>query len=143
MKAFKIDRPETAFSNDPGRRLRKRPREQDAEHLRWVRTLPCLLTGRRDTVEAAHVRYPDPRYAKPETGMGVKPHDRWVVPLVRDLHREGPESQHDSNERAWWYARRVDPVAVAAALWSCTGDDESGELILKMARNEARLVGER
>jgi len=140
MRAFKVHRPETAFSHEPTREKRKRPREKAEAHLKWIRTLPCLLTGRRDTVEAAHVRYGNPEYAKPQSGMGEKPHDRWTVPLIRALHREGPESQHGNNERAWWAHRGVDPLAVASALWGCSGDDEAGELILKVARSKTKNV---
>jgi hypothetical protein len=133
MTATRIRRPDTAFSL-AGSTRRKRPRVEDGTHLKWIRTLSCLVTGRKDGIEAAHVRYPDPRYGKLHTGLGEKPSDKWTVPLHRDVHRE----QHQDNEREWWTEKRIDPVAIAAALWGATGDDELGELILEQARNDAK-----
>ena len=81
MKAQRIVRPDTAFSLDtPGRR-QKRPRQHANKHLEWIRTLPCIVTGRRDGIQAAHIRYADPRYAKRAVGTGEKPDDKWTVPL--------------------------------------------------------------
>lgn len=130
MIATRILRPATAFSKSPiGKQ--KRPRRENEAHLKWVRTLPCLLTGKRP-VEAAHIRYPDPRYGKMETGMGQKSHDHWTVPLSPEKHRE----QHTQNEREFWLKHGVDPVAVAAALWSSSGDDAVAEIILQEARRQ-------
>ena len=112
----------------------RRPRVKDAEHLAWIRTLPCLVTGRRDGTEAAHIRYSDPRFAKRQVGVGEKPSDCWTVPLHHEMHRTGPDAQHSSNERAWWRARGIDPVAVAAALYTHSGDDPAASLILQTAR---------
>jgi hypothetical protein len=122
-------RPSTAFTLSPSKG-RRRPREHDDEHLRFIRGLPCLITGKRP-VEACHIRYPDPRYGKRETGMSEKPHDKYVVPLSPDKHRE----QHAMNEREFWEKHRIDPVAVSLALWSNTGDDETAEIILREARD--------
>ncbi|MGH6725120.1 MAG: hypothetical protein ACREB8_01075 [Pseudolabrys sp.] len=115
----------------------RRPRVQDAAHLAWIRTLPCLVTGRREGIEAAHVRYSDPRFAKRQAGIGEKPDDRWTVPLHHETHRTGPEAQHNSNERAWWVARGIDPVMVAAALYANSGDDDAAHQILLTARANA------
>jgi hypothetical protein len=117
-------RPDTAFTLSPGKR--KRPREHDDGHLRFIRTLPCLITGTRP-VEACHIRYADPRYGKRETGMSEKPSDKYVVPLSPEKHRE----QHSMNEREFWEKHRIDPLAVATALWANTGDDEACEMILQ------------
>lgn len=118
-----IIRPATAFSLSPGKR--KRPRAHDGKHLDFIRGLPCLVTGTRP-VEAAHVRYAAPQWGKRASGMGEKPDDRWAVPLSPAMHRE----QHSENEREWWLSKGIDPIAVALALWGCSGDEEAAELIL-------------
>lgn len=43
--AMQIKREATAFSLSPASG-QKRPRVTSDEHLRWIRTLPCILTGR-------------------------------------------------------------------------------------------------
>ncbi|AZO29296.1 DUF968 domain-containing protein [Mesorhizobium sp. M1B.F.Ca.ET.045.04.1.1] len=117
-----------AFANAPAKG-QKRPRKEDGAHLKWIRTLPCAITGRRP-VEAAHVRYEDPAYAKRETGKAEKPDDRWSLPLSPEKHRE----QHSMAERAFWAKHGIDPLRVALALYNVTGDDEQGELIIRNAR---------
>jgi hypothetical protein len=124
--------PLTAFSL-AGPRGPRRPRIEDEKHLRWIRTLPCLISGQYG-VEAAHVRYHDPRFAKRHVGIGEKPDDRWTVPLHHLYHRTGPDAQHNSNEREWWKRRNIDPVVVAAALYVWSGDDHAAMLILSTAR---------
>lgn len=131
--ATMVRRPGTAFSKSPPRKSRRREREEG--HLAWIRTLPCVLRGRRGGVEAAHIRFADPIYGKPETPAGKKPDDRWTVPLHHEEHRTGNDAQHNSNEREWWARRGLDPVAIAAALWGCTGHDEEAEVILREARS--------
>src|SRR5688500_1721865 len=119
--AMQIRRPATAFSHDPTS-LRKRPRAKADAHLAWIRTLPSLITGSRVHSEAAHIRYADPTWGKLFTAKGQKPDDKWAVPLSAELHRSGPEAQHDENERQWWTKHGIDPCQVAAALWSASGD---------------------
>lgn len=126
---FQILRPATAFSNAPAKG-QKRPRVQIEAHLRWLRSLPCLITGKRP-VEACHIRYADPRYGKRDTGGQEKPHDFFVVPMHPDLHRE----QHEAGERAFWDKYNIDPCQVALALYSVTGDDDQADVILRSARN--------
>lgn len=121
----------TAFTLSHGR---KRPRQHQRDHLRWLRTLPCLVTGRRVAIEAAHIRYADLRFGKRETGVGEKPSDMWAVPLHAELHWAGKEAQHNASEVEWWRAHGIDPVAAAAALWAASGDDEAAEVIIREAR---------
>lgn len=128
-RASRIAIPDTAFSLD-GSRRNKRPRAKDEAHLRWIRTLPCIITGRRDGVEAAHLRFADPRYGKRATGMQEKSDDKFTLPLHREIHSD----QHSGGERAWWEARKIDPVPIAIALYQCTGDDDVAEVILAQAR---------
>lgn len=132
--ASQINRPATAFSLDPSRK-RQGGRIEDAAHLRFIRTLPCLVTGRTDRIEAAHIRFGEPLHGKPKTPLGRKPDDCWVVPLCAYMHREGPEAQHRGNERTWWIDQRIDCLTVAAALYACSGDrDAALTIIMRAAR---------
>lgn len=126
--AFRIAPPPTAFGNAPSKG-RKRPRVENEKHLAWIRTLPCVVTGRLG-VEAAHIRYADPAYGKRDVGMAEKPDDRWTVPLAPELHRE----QHSVSEREFWVRHGIDPCRVALALYAVSGDDEQATIILKHAR---------
>ena len=133
--SHRIARPDTAFSMDArGKGLKKRPRVKADDHLAWIRTLPCLITGKYP-VEACHVRYHDARFGKPAVGMGEKPDDKWVVPMIPEAHRE----QHSMNERKFWYEQGIDPVLVAAALWASTGDDEAARIIIEQNRRNKWL----
>lgn len=128
MRAFQIKRPDTAFALSTGKQ--KRPREHDDKHLKFVRSLPCATCLSRVGVEAAHVRYGALQYGKRETGASEKPHDKWTVPLCAADHR-GPEGQHASGEKAWWDEKGIDPLALAAALFASSGDEEAGEVIVR------------
>jgi hypothetical protein len=108
----------------------KRPRVKLEDHLQFIRTLPCLVTGRRP-VEAAHIRYADMRLGKRGTGMGEKPDDQWVVPLSPEAHRD----QHQHDEMAWWRSKGIDPVVVALALWKASGDEEVACEIIRRTRS--------
>lgn len=126
----RVVRDDTAFTGTAGRR--KRPREKDGGHLNFIRSLPCVVTGRRP-VEAAHVRYGDLAYGKPDTGKGEKPDDCWTVPLYWEEHAR----QHRGNERDYWKTVGIDPLRVALALYRATGDEEMGLGIVRRARKSA------
>lgn len=126
--AHLIRRPPTAFPLS----ATKRPRKPCVEHLRFVHDQPCLICGAPG--EAAHVRYASAAHGKVETGAGRRPDDRWVVPLCPAHHREGADAQHNHNERDWWEQHGIDPLVIAALLWSCTGDDEAARHICLNAR---------
>lgn len=117
----------------------RRPRVRDESHLAFIRQLPCLITGTRYNVHAAHIRYADPRYFKRAVGVGEKPNDMWAVPLCGHEHMDGPDAQHKQNERAYWEKRGIDPVAVAAALYCWSGDIEAGEQIVREFRSARRI----
>jgi hypothetical protein len=110
-------------------KVQKRPRQHDEAHLKFIRTLPCVVTGLRD-VDAAHIRYGDISYHKPTTGMGEKPHDKWTVPLSPEEHRR----QHSMNERDYWTLVGINPLDLAIKLWMYTGDEEACESIILEAR---------
>lgn len=127
--AQRLQIPDTAFKQRKAQRQRQ-PRTTNEAHCAWIRTLPCLITGRRDRIECAHIRYADSRFAKRETGKGERPDDRWTVPLCRDMHRH----QHEFDERSWWKFAQIDATQVALALWNVSGDSEAAEQIIGEAR---------
>jgi len=98
-------------------------------HLDFLRQLPCLICGDNTTVEAAHIRYAEPKAAKPITGMGTKSGD-WAVPLCGACHR----AQHKEGERRWWKDRGINPVEIAAYLRLASGDHDAGCQIIESAR---------
>lgn len=125
MSFSAIHRPSTAFSISPGKK--KRPRERNLTHLKWVSTLPCVVCGKRP-VQVAHIRSAYPQFGKRQTGLQEKPDDSWVTPLCVEHH----EKQHGANEMFFWRRWKIDPFIVALALWRASGDDEAGEQIIRM-----------
>jgi hypothetical protein len=93
----------------------KERRVRDPNHLAFVARHPCLICGRRPA-QAHHVRFAQPR------AMALKVSDEYTVPLCVGhhdaVHRTG-------DERAWWAARHLDPLAIARQLW--TANDKSAE----------------
>jgi hypothetical protein len=106
----------TAKAARPKRPKADRGRERDPGFLAFLRRQPCAVgpIGCGGAVEAAHVRFATPG-AGP-TGMQRKPDDKRAVPLCAMHHREGPLAQHRYNERRWWEAHRIDPLALANRL---------------------------
>ena len=106
-------------------RLRQRdPRQKDAKHLDFVRTLECCLPFCHREAEPAHLRMDNIAIGKELTGKGEKPHDKFTVPLCPYHHRIGVDCQHKSNEREWWKMRGIDPFKIAASLWVESGGAE-------------------
>ena len=132
MKAFAIQRPPTAFSISPGKK--KRPREKNDGHLKFIRSLPCVICGTHKGVEAAHLRMGSLTYGKPATPMGVKPNDQWSTPLCDGHHRTLPDAQHNVGEEQFWKAHGIDPFRIALSLWQASGDDDAAIAILERAR---------
>ena len=92
--------------------MKRRPRKPkagtDKAYREWVLRQPCIVTGpmrgdwddpRSPTVEGHHVRA--------MTGMGVKPPDRRMVPVLRSIH------QRMQGRDRWWreeYAIDIEAV---------------------------------
>ena len=91
----------------------QRARKRDPAHLARVAQLSCLACGARP-VHVAHIRYADAWYGKGITGIGIKPDDKWTVPLCPRCHRD----QHSHGERDWWEAHRINPLTVARKLYA-------------------------
>ena len=94
--------------------LRQRqPRQKDARHLDFIRSLPCAVCKDNTGTEAAHIRIGALEYGKRTTGMGEKPSDKWSIPLCNKHHRE----QHDAgDEWGWWESYGIDPFMLAITL---------------------------
>ena len=65
-------------------------------------------------------------YRKKRTGKGQKPDDAWSIPLTPDEHRD----QHSGNEVNFWNRYRIDPLAIAKALYEVSGDTEAATRII-------------
>lgn len=125
MKPQKLVRPDTAFSVASTKQ--KRPRVEDVQHLKFIRTLHCCICGKPDP-DPAHIRSANQIYGKRETGGAEKASDKWTVPLCREHHDE----QHAAgNELVWWASKQIDPFGLALALHAATGDDEIADGIIR------------
>ena len=111
--------------------MQRKPRDKDEAHMKFVRSLPCLLCGDNTSTECAHIRMADRSVAKPVTGIAMKCDDRFTVPLCGAHHRQ----QHEhGNEHHWWTLAGIDPIKAALAIYSVSGDYERGEAIVSACR---------
>ena len=69
-------------------------------------------------------------------GVGVKPGDRYAVPLCTACHAR----QHRIGELSFWSARRIDPLNVTLRLWTVSGDTKAGERTVFRARQQIDLT---
>ena len=135
MKPQRIVPPATAFSVASTKQ--KRPRVEDVQHLKFIRTLHCCICGKPDP-DPAHIRSANAIYGKRETGGQEKASDKWTVPLCREHHdeqhaaidRAGPKGR-ETAELVWWASKGIDPFGLALALHSATGDDEIADGIVR------------
>jgi len=67
--------------------------------------------------------------------MGVRPSDRFTVPLCRECH----SLQHSMGEGTFW--RTVDALDLAYKLWTISGDVEDGERVVFGFRQRFDLRG--
>ena len=95
----------------------RRPRVESSAYLRWIRSFPCVVCGTTVDIEAAHVRYASYAAGKMISGLGMKPHDAWTLPLCANHHHWGPDAQHRGSEVDWWKSWGIDPIYVAALMW--------------------------
>ncbi len=100
-----------------------------AQHLAFVRQLPCVACGMRGYSEAAHVR------TGTDGGTGTKPSDRYSLPLCAVCHAW----QHTIGELTFWAELGIDPLNVALRLWTVSGEIEAGERIVFRARQAIGL----
>ncbi len=91
---------------------------RDAKHLKFLRTLPCCVCLRMDTVQAAHLRKDVPLEHK--GGMGMKPSDCYTVPLCYECHNR----QHNIGEITFWDINIHKAICLAIELFNDTGKKE-------------------
>jgi hypothetical protein len=60
-------------------------------------------------IHAHHICYAQPK------GLAPKVSDQFTVPLCAIHHTENHAT---GNEKVWWEQYKIDPLAVAAELWS-------------------------
>lgn len=114
--------------------LRQRqPRVHDESHLTFIRSLVCVICGDNTSVEAAHLRVADARAAKRYVGKSEKPDDRWALPMCGGHHRQ----QHNVGEHDFWKHYDIDPVFVALALSSVSGEYGDAIQVIENARRAA------
>src|SRR5215469_9434225 len=123
MPAPRIPRPMARSKRKPDSRRRE-------QHLAFVRQLPCVACGKVAPSEPAHVR------TGTDGGVGIKPGDRYAVPLCTDCHAK----QHRVGELSFWSALRFDPLNVALRLWTVSADLAAGERIVFRARQRIDLA---
>ena len=89
--------------------IEKPVRRRCVAHLKWVCTLPCCIWDRWGETQAHHLMHSQPR------ARGLKVSDEFAVPLCQrhhtSLHMQG-------NEAGWWRTHEIDPMLIAADLWS-------------------------
>lgn len=90
--------------------LRPRPGENGA-HLAWIRSLPCRVGSRAcgSITHAHHVR------VGTGGGTGLKPPDRWAVPLCPRHHGEGHQTGWSTFEARYGLDLRAIAEGLAAA----------------------------
>jgi hypothetical protein len=82
-------------------------RIRDRDHIRLVKSRPCLVCGRLPS-DAHHLRFAQMR------ALSRKVSDEFTVPLCRGHHRE---LHRRGDEVVWWTHLRIDALANARALW--------------------------
>lgn len=122
--AIKTRERKAAKAARPANPKADRGRVRDPGFLQFLRRQPCVVgpAGCGGPIEAAHIRMAVP--GEGSTGMQRKPSDKRAVPLCRAHHRDGPDAQHRSGERAWWSARGLDPFAIAERLYNQYRSDQ-------------------
>lgn len=118
----------------PTHRLRR-------SHREFVAALDCLRCGRKAAEgalnECAHVRMGT------DGGMGLKPSDRYTVPLCPQCHRLAPDAQHTIGEAEFWSRVGVDPTDAAMRLWTVSGKHEDGQAVIFKVRQRIQLYAHR
>lgn len=109
-----------------------RGRERDPGFLAFLRRLPCVAClvegGHCGPTEAAHLRFSDARWSRTNSGMGVKPPDRWATPLGHGHHQH---DQHRGREKAFWDRLGIEPGALATDLYETYRAGGDGLAVLR------------
>lgn len=103
----RIVRPEGAFL------VPKRKPAKDAEYLAFLHELPCVVTRRREQIQACHVSFAAPDLGHYGRGKGRKAPDRWALPMTATEHA----MQHSMGESAYWDIVCLNPHLIGLVLW--------------------------
>jgi hypothetical protein len=122
--------PAPRISRTVARGKPKPDQRRRAQHLAFVRQLPCVACGKAAPSEAAHVR------SGSDGGAGMKPSDRYSVSLCTSCHA----LQHEFGELTFWSTLRIDPLNAASRLWAVSGDIQAGERVVFRTRQQINLM---
>lgn len=91
---------------------REAPQQRSPAHLKWIRGHECAVHGKQGhicegRIEAAHVR------RGTDGGLGVKPSDKYTLPLCSIAHGE----QHQIGESAFEKKYGIRMLDIAVKLW--------------------------
>lgn len=96
--------------------------KKNGAYLDFLHRLPCVVSGARTDIQAAHLSFASPKHGHYGRAKGTKAPDRWALPLSSTEH----DRQHSMNEQAYWAAVGLDPHLIALAifgLWADLGAD--------------------
>lgn len=106
---------------EPRRKPARKAREAAPAYLALIRQLPCLKCGMEPCGCAAHVRLNSAAHGKRQA-MGLKPDDKWSVPLCPGCHTDDTDSQHRVGEIPFWHALGIGPLDVCRRLYAAAPD---------------------
>jgi hypothetical protein len=111
--------PGSLFKSETPKHKARPKREKSPDYLGLIRRCPCLSCDNDPAGEAAHYRAS--ALGKPVTGTGIKPDDRFALPLCPTCHR----IQHAVGEPTFWNSLELEPAVIAARLFYCRRDFEA------------------
>lgn len=120
-------------SERPTKHKARPARDENPKHLAAVRQCMCLSCGSERQIETAHVRMSTP--GKPNPGVGMKPDDKYTLPLCTGCHRTNPEAQHEVGEVKFWAALGIDPLVVCTRLYEVSPDVSRMREIIREAKS--------
>lgn len=129
--ASRLVPPATAFAATS--RASKRQPIRKATHFDFIRSLPCVITGSYQRVEAAHVSEQNYAYGHLGRGKSQKADDVWILPLCAEQHAL---QHHMGDESQFWSLAGIDPYRTAAALFIASGDRDTALLIIQHAKDK-------
>ena len=109
-------------SQDAPYYLQKGKPKKSKDYLAFLHLLPCVVTGTRANIQAAHVSFANIPLGHYGRGKGTKAPDRWALPLCAEEHAR----QHSMSEETYWRSVGIDPHQLALiihGLWTDHGDD--------------------
>ena len=117
----------TGMMLDKTRSRSKREQKHFPRFLALIRQCPCIICGQQ--AEAAHLRMSSAEYGK-ANGRS----DSWVNPLCPGHHRLYPDAQHAGSEYEFWQRQKIDPLAIAKALWESQDLEQMKMICSKVQR---------